>query len=147
MKRWIAFLSVTGLFVIGILIGALGMRLYDTHHLFLPEGPPGRTHPFFIRQIEERLDLTPEQRRRIDAILEEAHAEAEEFREEMAPRVHEHLEKTHERIAEVLSERQREMLEAMIARHRGRTLEWFLGPPGRHGLGGRHPAHSTDTNE
>jgi len=140
VKRWIAFLSVSGLFVIGILIGALGMRLYDTHHVFVPQGSPGRAHPFFMRQLEARLDLTPEQRRRIDVILEEAHAEAEEFREEMAPRVHAHLAKTHERIAEVLTERQRDMLETMMARHRGRTLEWFLGPPGRHGPGGMHPA-------
>jgi hypothetical protein len=144
VKRWIAFLSVTGLFVIGILIGALGMRLYDTHDSLIPGGFPGRAHPsFFIRQLGRRLDLTPEQRSRIAIILEEAHAEAEQFREEMAPRVHEHLERTHERIAEVLTERQREMLEAMLARHRGRTLEWFLGPPGPHGVGpgGPPPPH------
>lgn len=142
MKRWIAFLSVTGLFVIGILIGALGMRLYDTHDVLIPRGSPGLAHQtLFVRQLGRRLDLTPEQRSRIAVILEEAHADGERFREEMAPRVREHVERTHERIAEVLTERQREMLEAMLARHRGRTLEWFLGPPGHHGVGPGGPPH------
>jgi hypothetical protein len=136
VKRWIAILSVTGLFVIGILIGSLGTHLYYAHKLLRPDGPPEMGVRMFMDRMEARLDLTPEQRVEIDRILEEGHAKAESYRELMAPRVRALMDQTHERLIAVLTPEQREIFEEMRRTHHRRAREWFLGGPGpRHGRG------------
>jgi hypothetical protein len=142
VKRWIAVLSVIGLFVIGILIGSLGTHLFYAHRLLQPGGPPGAGGKIFMERLLTRLDLTPQQRREIESILDESHARAEEFRDEMAPQVRALMEKTHERLVAVLTPEQREVFEEMRRTHHQRAREWFLGGhrPGRgrgrgHGLG------------
>jgi len=136
VKRWIAILSVTGLFLIGILIGSLGTHLYYAHRLLQPGGPPGMGGRIFMDRLEGRLNLTPEQRREIDRILEESHARAESFRESMAPQVRALIQETHDRVAAVLTPEQREEFEEMRRSHDRRAREWFLGGHGpRHGRG------------
>jgi Spy/CpxP family protein refolding chaperone len=136
VKRWIAVLSVTGLFVIGILIGCLGTHLFYAHRLLKPEGPPGMGGRMFMERLEHRLDLTPEQRREIDRILEESHARAASFRDSMAPQVRALMEETHERVTAVLTPEQLEEFEEMRRTHHQRAREWFLGGHGpRHGRG------------
>jgi Spy/CpxP family protein refolding chaperone len=139
VKRWIAILSVTGLFVIGILIGSLGTHLYYAHRLLTPDGPPGWGGRLFMDRLEARLNLTSEQRREIDRILEESHARAESFRESMGPKVRALMEETHERVTAVLTPEQREQFEEMRRTHHQRAREWFLGGHGpRHGRGRGH---------
>ena len=132
MNRWIAVLSVTGLFVIGILIGALGTHLYYAHAMVAPAGPPGRAmQGSFANRLDRRLGLSAEQREEVDRILYESHVGREQLRGKVEPLVREHLERTHERIAELLTPEQREEFEGMIERHRRHAAEWVLGPHGR----------------
>ena len=136
MKRWIAILSVIGLFVIGILIGSLGTHLFYANRLLKPEGPPGMGKRMFTERLEARLNLTPEQRQEIHRILEESHVRAESFRDSMAPQVRALMEETHERITAVLTPEQLEKFEEMRQTHHQRAREWFLGGHGpRHGHG------------
>jgi Spy/CpxP family protein refolding chaperone len=139
VKRSIAILSVVGLFVIGILIGSLGAHLYYSHRLLQPDGPPGMGGKIFMDRLLTRLDLTPEQRREIEEILDESHARADEFRRSMAPEVRALMEQTHERLLAVLTPEQREIFEEMRRTHHQRAREWFLGGhrPG-HGRGHGH---------
>lgn len=126
MSRAIAFVYVLGLFLLGILIGASGMHLYYAMRFSPPPpiamglgpgpgpegrgwrgaGPGGRE----IERMLSGLDLTDEQRERIDVILEEGRREADALREEMAPRVRAHMRQMRERISEVLTEEQRKQL-------------------------------------
>jgi hypothetical protein len=138
MKRSIAFTYVLGLFLLGILIGALGMHLWNAQRSALgPFGgrggmqPPGQEMrrgsghgpgPFFLERLGRQLDLSPEQRESIAVIVEESHREAGALREEILPRVEAHLEQTRKRILEVLTPEQRERFEKFDRRHR-RTLE------------------------
>jgi len=138
MKRSVAFLYVLGLFLFGILIGALGMHLWQAQRT--PPGPfggrggmrppqhdtrrgPGRgPGPFFLERLGRQLELTEEQRRTIAGIIEESHREAEALREELLPQVHAQLEQTRQRILEVLTPEQRKRFEEFDRRHR-RILE------------------------
>jgi len=143
MKRQLALVYVAGLFLLGILVGALAMHLY--HEVRSSDHPrfagPGRTHrPDFSQRLERELDLTPEQMQRIDVILAESRAEGEALHAEMLPRVREQMERTRERIAEVLTPEQRERFEELHRRFRGRAERFFLGHrPGRRGEMGRPP--------
>jgi hypothetical protein len=144
VKRSIAILSVIGLFVIGILIGSLGTHLYYAHRLLKPDGPPGEGGRIFMDRLLTRLDLTPDQRREIETILDESHARAEEFRRTMAPEVRALMDETHERLMAVLTPEQREIFEEMRRTHHRRAREWFLGAHRRGpGLG---PGHGRGPN-
>lgn len=138
MKRSIAFVYVLGLFLLGILIGALGMHLWQANQT--APGPLGmrgnmrpprheaghrpgrRPGPFFLERLGRQLDLSPEQERQIAEIIEESHREAGALREEILPKVEAQLDQTRERILEVLTEEQRERFEEFDRRHR-RILE------------------------
>ena len=75
MKRSLALVSVVGLFLLGIVVGGLGMHLYDARHPF--SGPPrdGARQSFHAERLDQLLDLTPEQEARIDEIRREGRAE------------------------------------------------------------------------
>jgi hypothetical protein len=147
MNRIAAMAAVLGLFVVGILVGALGYHLWLGPHPFAggalgPRGPMG--HPgSFAEHLERRLGLSPEQKEQIEAILAESHAEAEALREELLPQVRAHMERTHDRILEVLTSEQREEFETLRSRHRGSAERFFLGHPKRRpprrGRGGQEP--------
>lgn len=138
MKRPIAFMYVAGLFLLGILIGALGMQLWHAQRSFpAPYGPrdggrapghemgrgPGRgAGPFFLERLERQLDLSGEQKRRVAEIIKESHLEARELHEELLPRVENQLEQTRQRIMEVLTPEQRARFEEFHQHHR-RVLE------------------------
>ena len=143
MKRHLALVYVAGLFLLGVLVGALAMQLYHSVNAPDPRRLPGRGpahRPDFADLLERRLDLTPDQVQRIDVILAESRAEAEAFHEEMLPRVREQMERTRERISEVLTPEQRERFEELHRRHRGRAERFFLGRrPGRRGEMGPPP--------
>jgi Spy/CpxP family protein refolding chaperone len=138
MKRSIAVVYVVGLFLLGILIGALGMHLYQA--IGPPRFPPPGGHDAGrpgaqrgVRHFIEQLDLTDEQAREIRMILDESRRQAREMHEEMLPRVHALMEQTHRKVAEILTPEQREQLESMT--HQRRILErLFLGHgPPEHG--------------
>ena len=135
MKRSVALISTTGLFVVGVLIGVLGTHLYYARML----RDPGRPRAFMAerqaRRMHQELDLTADQRERIDAILAERHVEIEALRRELAPQVRASVERTRELIQEVLTLEQRERFDELHARHPRRWDHFLMGhgvrPPPR----------------
>jgi len=134
MKRSIAIVYVAGLFLLGILIGALGTQLwYAQRPAPAPfetrggargqgHGPGHRPGPFFLDRLGRQLDLTAEQRQQVAEIIEESHREARALHEEMLPRVQAQLDRTRQRILAVLTPEQRERFEEFDRHHR-RVLE------------------------
>lgn len=129
MSRRQALLALAGLFALGVVAGGLGAHLYYARALGRPPGPPpfssGRMGPY----LERQLDLTAEQRRELRRILADSRREAEAMRREMAPRVRQAVERTEERIRELLTPEQRRRFEE-LRRHHHRRRERFFGPPG-----------------
>lgn len=130
MKRLTAMVAVLGLFVLGVVAGALGAHLYYARHLGAPGGPHGGQ--FFAHRLEGELDLTTEQTRRIEAILEESRREADALRHRLLPEVHAAMEHNRERIMEVLTEDQRERFERLRHRRSRWAEHFFLDPPPGH---------------
>jgi len=132
VKRSLALVYVAGLFLFGILIGALGMHLYYAQRFPGPRpggGPPHQRGmgPFFVERLERDLELTPEQIGRIEEIVHESRIEFEGLRREMRPRLRDQMDRTTERIAEVLTPEQREKFERLRGRPDRRMERFFLG--------------------
>jgi Spy/CpxP family protein refolding chaperone len=136
VSRWAALALVFTLFVVGVCVGALGMHLYDAHWKRGPEPPGGER---FIARLERELNLTDEQRQRIDEIVEESRREGDALHREMLPRVHEHMRATRQKIREVLTREQRARFEELNREHRRRAEHFFLGGGRGRGRGRRGP--------
>jgi len=151
MRRPVALLSIACVFLVGILVGALGTHLLYVRSLPQPAelsrvGRPGLqggpvAGPWLVERLERRLGLSEEQRREIDEILRQSREESDALHEEMLPRIREQLERTRQRIFEVLTPEQREEFERLRKEHRG-AERFFLGGDPRHrrkGPGRRGP--------
>lgn len=130
MRRGLAVLAVIGLFLIGVLIGAFATHLFYVRLLWQPWGSTSERVRMFSERLDGRLDLTREQRREIDHILEDSRREARAIRDDVRPRIEAQLRQTRERIEAVLTPEQREKFERLARRHRRWAEQFFLGPPG-----------------
>ena len=130
MNKSIAFVAVLGLFILGILIGALGMHLIYSQRFPHPPDPHmgdamhGRV---FFERIERQLDLSAEQKEQIGQIMMESREAGRAMHEEMLPQVHELMYSTRESIREVLTPEQRRRFERLMSRHRREAERFFLG--------------------
>lgn len=139
MKRWTAVALLAGAFLLGTVVGGLGGELLHLHRFAARHH--GRGEPpafgFLAHRLERRLELSPEQAREIEAVLERARRDLRDMHREVRPRVHGRMLEARSEIEEVLTDEQREAL------HR-------LGPPllpdDRHRRGPHgHPPHPDAT--
>ncbi|HXO41277.1 MAG TPA: hypothetical protein VN999_07515 [Thermoanaerobaculia bacterium] len=137
MKRSSALAGVVALFLVGVVVGALGAELVRLHHPWGlaagPHGPGagslghlGMGHRMMAAELTRRLDLTADQQRQIEPILAETHREAQAIWREVRPRVLAVIEQGENRIAQILTPRQRQEFEA-IRRERAEHLQRALG--------------------
>jgi Spy/CpxP family protein refolding chaperone len=137
MNKSIAFVAVLGLFILGILIGALGMHLIYSQRFPHPPDPHGMGEGmhgrFFFARLERQLDLSAEQKERIGQIMMESREAGRTMHEEMLPQVHELMDWTRESIIEVLTPEQRRKFAQLMGRHRREAERFFLGQGPREG--------------
>ena len=138
MKRAIALTYVLGLFLLGGVIGALGMHLYHAEKGEPPRPPragmPAGGHdrgrgglPPLFRFLDgtERLawlELTDDQRAAIGEILDTGRREMDTLRAELRPRIERHAQETRRKIEALLTAEQRTKLAEYLERD---------GPPHR----------------
>jgi len=84
------FFSFALVFSGGVVVGALGYRYYDVQVVAAPgrSGPPPNPEEVrkrIIKELSERLKLTPEQSKQLDGIFDETHKRFMEFRERHHP--------------------------------------------------------------
>jgi len=123
MRQAVAIVSVSALFLMGIVIGAFGMHLFESHHgPWHPRGPESHLRmpgpPQFLEGLMDELDLSSQQRKQVQAILEDGRRKAEALRNQVSPQVHEQMLETHARLLEVLTPEQRRKVEEMHPRLR-----------------------------
>jgi Spy/CpxP family protein refolding chaperone len=129
MSRFAAVAAALALLVSGMAIGALGTYLV----LERPRGPaetPARPAPgSFTREVETRLELTEDQKKRIEALIKESRREADEIRRELRPRLEQYLETTRTRFDALLTPEQRARFEELYRQDRQRAERFFLEHP------------------
>lgn len=127
MKRWTAVALLAAAFLLGVVVGGLGgellhlRRIAAWHHG--DGGPPG--FGFLGQRLERRLELSPEQARRVDEILQRTRRDLWKMRREVGPEIHRRMTGARAEIEAVLTPEQRDAF---------RRLERPLLP-------GRHPRH------
>ncbi|HYL05909.1 MAG TPA: hypothetical protein VE075_07705 [Thermoanaerobaculia bacterium] len=131
MRRSSAVAGVIALFLVGVAVGALGANLVSWHRpwrsLAVMHGVAG--HPGGRRMAEDlqrRLELTADQRRQLDAILADTHRETQAIWQGIRPRVIAVIEQGQDRIANILTPRQRQEFEA-YRKERAAHLRLLLG--------------------
>ena len=139
MKQTAAFVSVVGVFLIGILAGAMAMHLYHAETgAWPPAGRPGfdrpgppqpASRPPFARSLEKTLNLSAKQQEEIGAILEESREKSVAMRHELQKPVRELMEETRKAIHDVLTPEQQERFLQLSRRERRMAERFFLGDP------------------
>jgi hypothetical protein len=128
VRRGTAIALLVLAFLLGAVVGGLSFellhlrRMVGWHHGV--DGPPELG--FLVRRLERRLDLSPEQTRHVEAIVERARDDLWELRRQVAPRIHTRMEEARAEIEELLTPEQREEL---------RRLGPPLLPAGHHRFG------------
>jgi hypothetical protein len=146
MSRFVAIAAALALLVSGIAIGALSAFLVlERPHRFeearRPPQPPLQPPPApFTREMEARLNLSEDQRQKIQAILRESREESEAIRRDLRPRLEKNLKATQDRIGALLSPEQHATFDELVREDARRAQRFFLeGPPpppgGRRGPG------------
>lgn len=133
MKHLSALGVVTGVFALGVLVGALGAHVAQRHwpgHARL-HGHGAVSAEAALTQLKAELKLRPDQAAAFDRLVEQTHAEARDLHEELAPRVHELVARTHERVEALLTPEQREAFRSFVRGHEALGEQFFLGhlPP------------------
>ena len=133
MRRSSALAGVVALFLVGVVVGALGTELVRRHHPWGgaagPGGPIGHLrmhHRMMAAELTRRLDLTADQQRQLEPILAETHGETQAIWQEVRPRVLAVIEQGENRIAQILTPGQRQEFE-VYRRERAERLQRMLG--------------------
>jgi Spy/CpxP family protein refolding chaperone len=128
VRRGTAIALLALAFLLGVVVGGLCVELLHLRRMAAwhhgADGPPELD--FLVRRLERRLDLSREQTRQVEAIVEHARDDLWELRREVAPRIHGRMEEARAEIEQLLTPEQREEL---------RRLGPPLLPDGHHGFG------------
>lgn len=139
MRRSSAIAGVVALFLVGVVVGALGANLVNRHHSRAGgssarragPGLHGGGHRMMAEELKRRLDLTADQQRQLDTILAETHRETQALWQEVRPRVVAMIEQGQNRIAQILTPKQRQEFE-VYRRERAEHLRRVIGTDAVH---------------
>ena len=144
MSPWKVILAGVVIFVAGAMAGtalsrraprAAGVRPMATNQFSPPPAPPNfvAQRMEFLRQAERQLDLTQEQRSKVEQIMNESRQRTRQIMDKLAPELRDELKHTTQSIRETLtSKEQREKFDRLM---RNRAQQQMLKrdekrPPG-----------------
>lgn len=105
----LAVIVVALTFVCGLVVGMLLVHLRAPS----PRPLPPFAGQVLVNRLDRRLDLTDEQRARVEEILERHHARIREIQEASRPRVRAEIESANAEISRILTPEQRREFERM----------------------------------
>jgi hypothetical protein len=115
--RWKLIGGFVVVFIAGGIAGAFLGAVLERHHRW-----ESAHHQPLVQRVRDRmrsrLDLTPEQMKKSDPILEKAARRLEEIRTESGQRVREVFSETDRELAPQLTDAQRQKMRAFEAQHR-----------------------------
>jgi Spy/CpxP family protein refolding chaperone len=117
VKRSMALLATTSLFLMGIAVGVLATHAFYAWQIHRPGGLASLGLRLLGGSLERELDLSAAQERQVDAILAETRVEMQQVRHDVVPRLFAIRARAFERIAGVLTPEQQEDLRRFRSRH------------------------------
>lgn len=123
-KRWGVMGAALALFILGCLVGALGMNLY--HRRYSANNGWARRAAF--QQALKQLNLSVDQQARVAAILADTRSQLRDVRKEESPRVGDIRRKTRERLQSVLTPDQWRQLQEQMKRSESNRIGEHFDP-------------------
>ncbi len=115
-------------FLLGVATGALGFGLYQPRTgWWRPSRDPAQFQQFLLKRLTRELDLRPDQRQQVEAILGETGQEFARLREEIGPRVRDIRARSREKIRAILGTEQSAKFEALEKEWERRAERWRGG--------------------
>jgi Spy/CpxP family protein refolding chaperone len=119
--QWRIRAAAIGIFLLGCLAGALCMNAYRGQFWRSPREPRGGR----FEQMLDRLNLTAEQRTRMEQIIKESRSQLVEMRRQSEPRYKEIRKQTDEKLQTILSPQQWQQWQQMTREMRSRRDRGF----------------------
>ena len=112
MKKTKIIVGILLVFALGLLIGAMGMRLYVKHRIdqFMGSGSPRRIIPRLMADLTRELDLTPSQRDQVEEIAADLSRELYELRIRLHPEIEKTIDTHMDKISTLLTPDQQSRL-------------------------------------
>jgi Spy/CpxP family protein refolding chaperone len=119
VNPWKVILATMVIFACGVITGSLVTRNWSgpvlvavapspTPTNLTPSLPPfGIQRPEFLRRLDKQLDLTPDQRAKIEDIIKSSHDRTQLLWQQVAPQMNEELKRVREEIRLALTPEQR----------------------------------------
>ena len=125
MNPWKVILATLVIFGAGVLTGALvvwySAGFYGPHHQrsglgyrSAESGSPGGMRLEFLRRMQRDLDLTAEQRERVDKLLKQSQERSRKLMEPVAPQLHQEIQRAKAEFREVLLPGQQLRFDALL---------------------------------
>ena len=125
MSPWKVILAGVVIFVAGAMAGtalsrrsprAASFRPMATNQFSPPPAPPNfvALRMEFLRQAERQLDLTQEQRSKVEQIMNESRQRTRQIMDKLAPELRDELKQTSLAIRETLNKEQREKFDRLM---------------------------------
>lgn len=129
MKNWKAILGVVGIFVLGILAGALiTHRIYQKRIRAFVRGQAVVPAGLIVRQLGGQLNLSADQRAKLLPIINDTRQRFQQIRSQAEPQVHETFQDTERRIRELLTPEQRIKFDKIVAEYKARWPKVTVSP-------------------
>ncbi|HEY5910416.1 MAG TPA: hypothetical protein VJA21_07405 [Verrucomicrobiae bacterium] len=120
MNSWKAILAALVIFGAGGLTGGvLSWRIREANVLQRPHrasqpGSPGGWRLEFLRRAQRELDLSPEQRERVDKILKESQERSRMIMEPISPQIRAEMQRTKDEFRSVLTPQQQKRFDELL---------------------------------
>jgi Spy/CpxP family protein refolding chaperone len=109
VNTWKVIVATIVIFAAGAVTGALLVR-----QSFHPRPGPNGMRFEFLRRMERDLDLTRDQREKIDKILKESQEQTRRIMEPVSPALHAQLQRTKEEFRQVLTPEQQTRFDHLL---------------------------------
>jgi Spy/CpxP family protein refolding chaperone len=124
VNTWKVILATIVIFAAGVLTGGLITRQLERanvvrrQHLTRPALPfsPGGSRLEFLRRAQRDLDLTPEQRERVDRILKDSQERSRKIMEPVAPQLRQEIQRAKEEFRGALTPEQQKRFDELLKR-------------------------------
>ena len=113
MKRWKLVLGLLLVFVLGILAGAFGTRIYLKDRFAHFRKDPKARQAFIMRKLSKELELTPEQKIKVEKIVAQVGEKRREFFLKNRPEIKKIMDEGFAQIRQELNNDQQKKLDVL----------------------------------
>lgn len=124
MKNAKIIAGILMVFILGLIIGAMGMRLHVKHRFdrFLAAGSPPRIFPRLMAHLDRELKLDPAQKKAVETITADLSRELFAIRMKLKPEIERTIDAHMDKMNDILNPDQQKRLEKFREKMKKRIL-------------------------